>query len=189
MKRIFFFALLIVSLSILGTCYGDTALTESQYRSQISPDIFPETLNVNIFADCGDLQIRVMGQPSVSVSTSGIHAYGDKSYLILRVGIKNLSEEPVIWLDPESFHVQEYYLDIFGETYNINPYMSAKAAQGYNLPAFFSVINPQQELLTMLVFEVYGEVDGWIMTFSPFTREFDEAQESITFTLPKAGRY
>ncbi len=185
MKQYILFLLLMVSFAFYGSCHADTALTETQYRNQMSTEVFPETLNINTPINCGNYQIRVLGQPLVTVSTSGIHAYDDKSYLIIRVGIKNLSEEPIVWLDPKSFHVQEYYLDIFGATYDLNYYMSAKAAQAYSIPAFYSVINPQQELLSMLVFEVYGEVDGWILSFSPFTREMNEASESISFVLPK----
>ena len=185
MKRLMLFISLFLTLFLSGLCYADTALTETQYRSQMSTEFLPEPLTVNVFSDCGDYQIRILGQPLVTAATSGLNASGDKSFLILRVGIKNMTEEPIIWLDPDSFHVQEYYLDITGQTYDLNYPMSAKAAQAYNIPAFYSIIGPQQELTTMLVFEIYGEVDGWIMTFSPYTREMEGSQNEYSFTLPK----
>ena len=185
MKRYCLLITIFVLLFSFGISNADQAMKESEYRTQMSMEAFPETITVNVPTDCGDYQIRVLGQPLVTVSTSGLHAYDDKSYLILRVGIKNNSENPVIWLDPESFQVQEYYLNIYGISYELNHYMSAKAAQAYNLPAYYSVIKPEQELSTMLVFEVYGNVDGWVFTFSPFTREMDEAEDSVSFVLPK----
>ena len=177
-----FFILLFVPVKKI---FASDIMTEKEYREQMSMDVFPDILNINTYADWEDYQIRIMGQPTVTVSTSSLRAYDDKKFLILRMGIKNISENPIVWLDPKSFHVQEYYLDFFGSTYGLNHIMSAKASQASSLPPFYSVIQPNSELLTVLVFEVYGEVDGWILTFNPFTREDEQSDNAFSFVLPK----
>ena len=178
----------LILFCMVGSAAAETALTETEYRTQTGLPEIPEVLNVNSWLDCGSFQIRLGGQPLVTKTSSGLKASGDKSFLIVRFGIKNISEEPIVWLDPQSFSVQEYYMSLLGQTYKLNSYMSAKAAQAYNLPAFFTVIQPGAELSTCIVFEVYAEVDGWVMTFSPFTRDKNKAADSVAFTLPKATR-
>ena len=175
-------------LCSFGAAAADQALTENQYRSQMVMPDMPEVLNPNIWLDCGELQLRLMGQPLVTKSTSSLVASGDKSWLVQRIGIKNNGEEPIVWLDPQSFQVEEYYLNLLGRTYPLNSYMSAKGSGSYSLPPFYTIIQPGAELSTVIAFEVYGDVDGWIMTFSPFTREMDGPAESVSFTLPKATR-
>ena len=188
MKRSIFFILLFVLLCSTGIALADQAITETEYRKQMVMPEMPEVLNVNTWLDCGDYQIRLGAQPLVTKTTSTLPASGDKSWLIVRVGIKNVTEEPIVWLDPESFHVEEYYLNLIGATYGLNSYMSAKAAGSYNIPPFYTIIQPGAELSTFAVFEVYSEVDGWVMTFSPFTRDAEGPTESVSFTLPKATR-
>ncbi len=188
MKRSIIFILLFIVLCSINTVYADKALSEKDYRSQMVMPDMPAVLNVGSTLDCGDYQIKLGGQPLVTKTSSKLLASGDKSWLIVRIGIKNITEEPIVWLDPESFHVEEYYLNILGRTYNMNSYMSAKAAGSYNLPPFYTVIQPGAELSTFVAFEVYGDVDGWIMTFSPFMRDEDGPTSSVSFTLPKATR-
>lgn len=188
MKRFILFLLIFALFFPVGKTLAEKALTETEYRTNMGlPDI-PEVLNVNTWLECGAFQIRLGGQPLLTKTSSGLKASGDKSFLIVRLGIKNMSEEPVVWLDPQSFNVKEYYINLTGRTYKLNSYMSAKAAQSYNLPAYFTPIQPGAELSTFAVFEVYGEVDGWVLTFSPFTRDMSEADSSIEFTLPKVTR-
>lgn len=187
MKR-YLLVMILILLCTVNSVTADTAVTETEYRTQKGlPDI-PDVLNVNTWIDCGDFQIRLGGQPLVTKTSAGLKASGDKSFLIVRLGIKNITEEPIIWLDPQSFSVKEYYMNLLGQTYKLNSYMSAKAAQAYNLPAYFTNIQPGTELSTFAVFEVYAEVDGWVMTFNPFTRDEDKAADSVSFTLPKATR-
>lgn len=188
MKRSIFFILIFTLLCSFTMAAADDALTETAYRAQMEMPDIPEVLNPNVWQDCGPFQIKLTGQPLVTKSTASLMPSGDKSWLVQRVSIKNNSEEPVVWLDPQSFHVQEYFLNIVGRTYDLNSYMSAKAAGSYNLPAFFTIIQPGAELSTLVAFEVYGDVDGWVMTFSPFTREAGGPAESVSFTLPKATR-
>ena len=188
MKRSLFFILIFILLCSFGAAAADMAQTENQYRSEMVMPDMPEVLNPNTWLDCGDLQLRLMGQPLVTKSISSLMASGDKSWLVQRIGIMNNSEEPVIWLDPQSFRVEEYYLNLLGRTYPLNSYMSAKSAAAYSLPPFYTIIQPGAELSTVIAFEVYGDVDGWIMTFSPFTREMDGPAESFSFTLPDVTR-
>ncbi len=181
-------AIFLILLCMVNSVTAETALTETEYRTQAGLPNIPEVLNVNSWLDCGNFQIRLGGQPLVTKTSSGLKASEDKSFLIVRLGIKNISDQPLVWLDPQSFSAQEYYMNLLGQTYKLNSYMSAKAAQAYNLPAFFTVIQPGAELSTCVVFEVYAEVDGWVMTFTPFTRDENKVADSIAFTLPKATR-
>ncbi len=187
-SNILFLFLVLALLAVSGNVYADHAVTETEYRNQMDLHNIPEVLNVNSWIDCGNFQIRLMAQPVVTASTTNLKASGNQSFLVVRASIKNLSDSPVSWLEPKSFQVKEYYLDILGGTYTLNHYMSAKTAQSFNLPAFFTQIQPESELSTVLVFEVYGNVDGWVMTFSPFTRDEEKPVESVSFTLPKALR-
>ncbi len=188
MKRSITICLIVILLCSFGAASADRGISETDYRKQMSNPDLPEVLNVGKYLDCGDLQIKLMAQPVVSVSATGLKASGDRSFLVTRIAIKNNSDEPVKWLTPQSFHAQEYYLNIIGHTYDLSSYMSAKVAASFSLPAFFTIIQPGAELSTVMVFEVYGDVDGWIITFSPFTREADGPEESVSFTLPKAVR-
>lgn len=186
MKRFIFSILLFILLFSFSISFADGIITEKEYRDAMTMDSFPNIIKVNEWIDCGEYQIRIMGQPLVTASTSKLHAYDDKSFLIVRVGIKNNTEKPVVWLDPESFFVQEYYLDIQGATYGLNSIMSAKASQAYSLPSFFGSLQPEKEFLTVLVFEVYGAVDGWIFNFNPFTRDENSGKDTVSFLLPAA---
>jgi len=188
MKRTLIICLIVILLCSFGAVSADMGITETDYRKQMTQPDIPEVLNVGTYLDCGDLQIKLMGQPVVSVSTTGLKASGDKSFLVIRAAIKNNSDKPVKWLDPQSFHAQEYYLNIIGRSYDLSSYMSAKAAASFSLPAFFSIIQPGAELSTVIAFEVYGNVDGWVITFSPFTREAAGPDTSVSFTLPKVTR-
>ena len=106
-------------------------------------------------------------------------------YMILRVGITNNGEETVGWLTPDSFVLQEYYRNrIYGKT-RLNSLMSARISAGYSLKTFYNAIEPGQMLLTPLVFDVFPEADGWILTFSPHVFG-EKANESVQFRLPKA---
>ncbi len=161
---------------------------EEYFRKvMIMPDM-PDLLNISTWLECGKYQIHLISQPVLTPSTTNIKASGEKKFLIIRVGIKNTSDEPVYWLDPGSFHAQEYFLNILGQSYELYTPMSAKVAGSFTLPPFFSPIQPGAELSTVIVFEVCGDVDGWILTFSPYTRDEDGPEDSVSFTLPKVTR-
>ncbi len=196
MKKFSLFAIaFLLAVVCFGICFADESWSETEYRRIMDTSKFPAVIYHNTWTDCGDFQFKLMAQPIVTPSTTGIKATGPlkrsttiNSFLVLRVGIKNKTDHIVSWLEPKSFTVQEYYLDIPGGTYTLNSSMSGKAADSFNLPIFYSPIQPGGELATVLVFEVYGEVEGWIMTFAPFTREQEGPEHSITFRLPKPNR-
>lgn len=197
MKRYFFISVIFILILVsFSECFADEVWSETEYRRIMDTSQMPGTIYHNTWTDCGEsFQFKIMTQPIVTPSTTGIRATGPlkrstaiNSFLIVRVGIKNKTDHIVSWLEPKSFSLQEFYLDIPGGTYYLNSYMSAKAADSFNLQVFFSPIQPGGELLTVLVFEVNPDVEGWIMTFSPFTREQDGPESSISFKLPKANR-
>ena len=180
-----FFAMLLAVLFLFGSAGAES---EKEYRLTMEMPDMPALLNVGTTLECGSLSFRLMGQPVVTPSTTGLKATEDNSFLIIRAGIKNNSDEPLFWMDPDSFHAQEYYLNVLGRNYGLNTPMSAKVAGSFSVPPFFSPIRPGTELSTILVFEVCGDADGWIFTFSPYTREKTGPADTVSFTLPKVTR-
>lgn len=160
-------------------------MTETEYRKTIAPE-FPDVLNVGVYQDCGNFAIKIGSAPIVTKSANKLAANDDLSYLVMRVSIKNLSDRIVSWLSPKSFTLTEYFMDNTFTSYGLNRIMSAKAAAGFSIPAFFAPIQPGAEISTAIAFEVYGDVDGWILTFSPFQRTEEGPETEIRFTLPKA---
>ena len=146
----------------------------------------PPVLNVGVPMECGDYEIRLISQPIITKSMHAIVADDDMKYMILRVGITNNGEETVGWLTPDSFELQEIYRNkLYGKTL-LNSLMSARISAGYSLKTFYAGIEPGQMLLTPIVFDVFPEAEGWILTFSPHVFG-EEAAETIQFRLPKAA--
>lgn len=169
---------------------GIISVQGSPNRSNISSNEvisnFPEILNVGSILECGDYQIQIMGQPVVTKSSNSIIADLDLKYLIVRIGISNTSDQTKKWLAPNSFTAQETYLNHAYGTYHLDYIMSAKASSGFNLPPFFSSIEPGKMLSTVLVFEIFPEAENWIITFSPSTFTGETSSENVKFLLPKA---
>ena len=186
-KRMFYAlttAVLFILLSCLPAFAGD-AIPSSDYIA-LEPTELPEVLNVGMVLEDRNYAIQIKGQPVVTKSSNSLIAALDLKYLIVRVGITNLSEEPVGWLSQDSFHVQETYMGHAYGTYSLNTIMSAKASVGYSQPAFYGTIEPGKTLETTLVFEVFPEAQGWVFEFTPKVLGNAEADASISFQLPKA---
>ena len=186
-KRMFYAlttAVLFILLSCLPAFAGD-AIPSSDYMA-LEPAELPEVLNVGTVLEDGSYAIQIKGQPVVTKSSNDLIAYLDMNYLIVRVGITNLSDETVGWLSHDSFHVQEIFLGRAYGTYPLNTIMSAKASVGYSQPAFYSTIEPGKTMDTTLVFEVFPEAQGWVFEFTPKILGNAEADASISFQLPKA---
>ncbi len=149
-------------------------------------DVLPEVLNAGIPLECEPYQIRVMGQPVVTKSNNGMIASKDMNFLIIRIGLTNLSDAPIGWLTPDSFLVRETYMGRIYGTYTFNTIMSTKAAAGFNLPAFYKPVNPGETMQTAIVFKVFPGAQGWILKFTPRHFGEDEASCSVEFQLPQA---
>lgn len=176
--------LLLFLLLPLMTAYGFDIIPSKDYPFPDDSEL-PPILYVGVPMECGEYKIQLMAQPIVSKSMHAIVADDDMKYMILRVGITNNGEETVGWLTPDSFELQEYYRNrIYGKT-RLNSLMSARISAGYSLKTFYNAIEPGQMLLTPLVFDVFPEADGWILTFSPHVFG-EEANGSVQFRLPKA---
>lgn len=183
-----FFSFFMISLGLLlvsRNVFGQNIMLSSEYAKSIVPD-FPEVLNVGVKLECKDYQIQIMGQPVVSKSNNALIADLDMSYLIVRVGITNTGDRPIQWITPASFTVQETYLSHAYGIYPLDAIMSAKAASGFNLPAFFTMILPEKTLSTVLAFEVFPDAENWIITFSPSTFSNEIVSDCVNFMLPKA---
>lgn len=183
MKRTVFFIVILVLLCSSMSVFADLAKTEQEYREEQSITL-PETLKMGSAMDCGDYTIRMMALPSGTTSILGNNAGTNKKYLILRLGITNNSDHMISWLDEKSFSLREYYMGEYYGTYALNQIVGAKAAQSIGFGAYFMPIQPGEELSTVIAFEVFPGADGWVMTFSPFTREEDGPKESIEFKIP-----
>lgn len=175
------FSLLLIWIPAIG----GSAIPSSEYKTIADPG-FPEVLNIGTVLECGDFKIQVMGQPVVTKSSNSMIADGDMKYLIVRVGITNLSEQRIGWLSPDSFQVQEVYLSHAYGIYSLDSIMSAKASVGFSQPPFFTLIEAGKMVQTTLVFEVFPEAQGWILSFTPKTVDNDTELGSVQFTLPKA---
>lgn len=186
-KRIFdalLWAILFISLTYLPSFAGD-AIPSSRYFT-LTPAELPEVLNVGTILEAGNYAIQIKGQPVVTKSANSLIAYLDMKYLIVRVGITNLSEETIGWLAPDSFHVQETYMGHAYGTYALNTIMSAKSSVGYSQPAFYEEIEAGKTMDTTLVFDVFPEAQGWVFEFTPKMLGNAETEASISFQLPKA---
>ncbi len=183
---------------LLFTCIGlllshetvpaqKSVIPSSEYAESIVSD-FPDILNVGSVLECGPYKIQLVGQPVITKSSNYIMADLDMKYLIVRVGITTTESEAKGWLIPASFTAQETYLGHAYGTYRLDYIMSAKAASGFNLPAFFTNITPGKMLSTVLVFEVFPDAENWIITFTPATFSDKTSSGSISFLLPKALR-
>ncbi len=178
------FPFLLLFLLPLMSAHGFDIVPSNEYPFPDGSEL-PPVLNVGVPMECGDYKIQLIAQPVVSKSMHAIVADDDMKYLILRVGITNNSEEAVGWLTPDSFELREVYRNrLYGKT-QLNSLMSARISAGYSLKTFYAGIDPGQMLLTPLVFDVFPEAEGWILTFSPHVFG-EEATDSVNFRLPKA---
>ena len=145
----------------------------------------PKVLNIYETIDCGDFSFQLTHQPVVSKSMNAIIGDLDFQYMIVRGNITNNSERTIGWLAPDSFSLTEVFHNQEYGTYLFDPLMSAKGAVGYSVKAFYSPIEPGASLQTVLVFEVFPDVDTWIFNFSPHILG-ETADDSVKFILPKA---
>lgn len=186
MKKLpkFIISFLLFFLFPLMPAHGFDIIPSKDYPFPDDSEL-PPILYVGVPMECGDYRIQLIAQPVVSKSMHAIVADDDMKYMILRVGITNNSEETVGWLTPDSFELQEFYRNRkYGKTL-LNSMMSARISAGYSLKTFYAAIDPGQMLITPLVFDVFPEADGWIMTFSPHVFG-EEALDSVQFRLPRA---
>ena len=177
-------AVLLVFMMQTGA-YAEGIVLKSDYRPAAST-VLPDVLNVGIDLDCGPLAIRLSVPPILTKSGLGIVADSDAKYLVLRVCLTNKSDETISWLTTDSFSIQETYMDQYYGRYKLDAIMSAKIAAGYKLPAFYSPIEPGRMLQTILVFDVFPDIQSWVVTFSPKVFGEAEAEETVLFQLPKA---
>ena len=183
-SSIIFFSFILFFLPPLMSAYGFDVIPSKDYPFPDDSEL-PPVLNVGVPMECGDYKIQLIAQPVISKSMHAIVADDDMKYMILRVGITNNSEETVGWLTPDSFELKEIYRNrLYGKTL-LNSLMSARISAGYSLKTFYAAIDPGQMLLTPLVFDVFPEAEGWILTFSPHVFG-EEAADSVQFRLPKA---
>lgn len=183
-KTALFFIFLLLMLFFTVSVYAFDVVPSKEYAFPDESEL-PAVLNVGVPVECGDLKIQLYMQPVVTKSMNSIVADNDMKYMIIRVGITNIGEETIGWLTPDSFVLSEYYRNReYGKTF-LNSLMSAKIAPGFTLKAFYTPIAAGKMVIMPLVFDVYGEADGWILTFAPHT--FGEtAADEVRFRLPKA---
>lgn len=185
-KHLIFFLILAFILLLHMPAAGNEGISFMRdYHPSGIPEL-PEVLNVGIPMYCGNYQIQIMGQPIITKSGIGMVADLDMYYLIIRVGLTNMSEKTVGWLTPGSFIIQETYNRRIYGTYSMDPIISAKFAAGFKLPAFYTQIEPGQTLQTPLVFSVYSGAQSWVLTFDPHVFGQEEAAEPIRFQIPAA---
>ncbi len=175
------FCFLQISLPVRAS---DVVLTRD-YRPPEAGGL-PDVLYAGMPMDCGPYQIRVMGQPVLTKSNNGMIASKDMNFLIIRIGLTNIDDKTLGWLLPDSFLVEEVFNGRVYGTYTFNTIMSAKAASGFNLPAFFKPIKPGETMQTAIVFKAYPGAQEWILTFSPKHFGDEEAECSVRFRLPPA---
>ena len=174
---------LLVLLCSLSVNASDLTLSY-YYRNDSDPD-FPQTLYVGWVAKAGRYQIKLLQDPVVTKSSQYMVADEDTKYLILRVAITNISDEPGGWLAPDSFSLQDTYRGRIYGTYYLDMPVSGKVAWGLKQPAFYSEIKPKETLYTAIAFMVYPDVKSWLLTFAPHCYG-EEPEETVRFQLPLA---
>ena len=182
---VLFFAFLFCILPAAVPVLASEVIPAREYQGK-SADNIPGILYAGTPMDCEPYQIRVMGQPVVTKSNNGMIASSDMNFLIIRIGLTNMTDKTLGWLTPDSFLIREIYNNRIYGTYTFNTIMSAKAAAGFNLPAFYNGVKPGETMQTVIVFKVYPGAQGWILTFSPKHFSDTEADCSVEFQLPPA---
>ena len=165
--------------------YAGDAIPIKDYQLNLETN-FPDILNIGTVLESGIYKIQLMAQPVISKSSNSLVADWDMKYIIIRIGITNNGEETIGWFSPDSFHIQEIYLNHTYGTYKLDTILSAKASVGYSQPFFYSPIEPGKMLQTALVFEICPEAQGWILKFTPNTLGSEKSDILIQFQLPKA---
>lgn len=183
-KNGMFIGLILLALFIALPVAASDVTLSYYYRPEQDPDM-PGTLYVGWIADCGDYSIRLLQQPVLTKSNNYLVADEDTKYLVLRVAITNKKDESVGWLAPDSFTLQDIYMGRIYGTYSLNIPESSKVAAGFHQEVFFSEIKPEDTLYTSLVFSVYPDVTGWILTFSPHSFGH-KPDASVRFRIPYA---
>lgn len=164
-------------------------VTKEEYIEAHKADI-PVTLKLGMTLDCGNLRIRLLSAPILTKSAvSGMVADANYEYLVFRMGITNTGTEPVSWLMPDSFSLQENYLGFGFGVYPLDYVMSGKATRnGTGDKVFFDSIKPGEELITNLIFEVFPDIENWSFRFAPRQRSESKASCRIEFIPPKEIR-
>ncbi len=184
--KTFLTVLFVFFIACIPAFAEDLVLSSDYVPSYAEPETFPDVLKIGASMECGTLSFKLTAQPVITKSGHGILSDQDTKYLVIRLNITNSGDETVGWLTPDSFYVQETYLDQIYGTYRLNVIMSAKMASGYHVPAFYSSIAPGKMIQTVLVFSVFPEVDSWILNIAPKVLGETEAEDVIRFQLPKA---
>ena len=164
---------------------ADGAVTLSEYSRNIHSEL-PDVLYAGLTIEDESFRLRLMSAPVLSRSTHQMVADLDMKYLLIRLEITNKGGETVSWLKHESFTVQDTYLGRVYGTFKLDIAASAKTSNTAALDVFYSKIEPGKTLQTVLVFEVYPDVESFIFTFSPQTFYGGSLGSSIQFRLPRA---
>lgn len=186
---------LLITLVLLSICLiilpvdAQMIVTKEEYIEAHKANI-PVTYKLGMTLECGNFRIRLLSAPILTKSAvSGMVADGVYDYLIFRMGITNTGTEPVSWLTPDSFSLQENYLGFGFGVYPLDYVMSGKATRnGTGDRVFFESIKPGEELITNLIFEVNSDIDNWVFRFAPRQRSENQAVCRIEFIPPKEIR-
>lgn len=161
--------------------------SEKDYRPDPNVEL-PVLMNVGTSLDCGVLRLRLLANPILTKSSSGVTAEEDLEYLILRLGITNTSDEVVMPLSPESFFATELYHQVRYGEYELDYALSAKTAGSMENAPFFTPIFPGQELQTVIAFSTYPLPGTWLIRFVPIVKGSGPLGDEIEFMLPKPTR-
>ena len=182
-------------IAVLLLTFLSVMVLQSAYAEE---EAIPERMRVGVIGKCGDMfEFRLAAIPTITSGISGYHAGYDMNFLILRVGIKNLTGDTVS-LSRDSFKLTEVYNSIYYGTYNLDKAISYQAAfVGNDQPTYDDPIAPNEERPTTLVFDIYPnitesrypKVTGWVFTFDPVYPNQNGKSCELRFLLPEAERY
>lgn len=166
-----------------------TVLVLVSVQAIFAEDDIPARMRVGVVGKCGDMfEFRLAAVPSLSSGIAGYKSQSDLHYLILRVGIKNLTGDTVS-LDKRSFQVTEYYNNTLYGTYYLDKAFTYYSAYiGNTQLTFDDPIAPGEERPTTLVFQVYPDVTSWVFTFNPVYPNQGSRNCELRFSLPMAER-
>lgn len=182
-SNMIFLAFFLLAFIVIPASAFYDVIPSGDYQFPDGEDL-PEALNLYQDINCGNYALRINYPPLITKSMNAIVGDYDLSYLVLRVGITNNNEETVGWLAPDSFVVSEVFRNRIYGTYQMDPLMSAKSAKGYSQSAFYTPILPGATLQTFVVFDVFPDAEGWIITFAPHVFG-EEPEAEIKFMLPQ----
>ncbi len=144
-----------------------------------------DTLKIGGTVNCGDtFTIKLVVQPVIGATQTGLRAEKDYEYLIIRAFITNKSN--LFWngFTNDSFKAEDIFQGKNYFSYPIDSIISAKTSEKYRNKPYFRPMKAGSSMETILGFRVFPDVDSWILHITPKTRGMADPICDIRVKIP-----